>query len=166
VALLALGLSATPVLASGMLGSILLFGRRLRAGQHVQIGAHSGRISAIGLFDVRLEDADRAEVRVPHLYALLHPTRVLGLRPRVGVDIAVAPGVAPSDVQRLLLGVASRYGDDVRVELVSTDAERQLFHVVISSEQRNARSELQLAIASALADAGVALGRLDARGVA
>jgi small-conductance mechanosensitive channel len=159
IALVALGLASTPVLASGMLGAIVLFGRRLRPGQHVQIGDHAGRIAAIGLLDLRLEDAERAEVRIPHLYTLRHPTRVLGLRPRFGVDVPVAPGGVHADVQGLLLGVASRFGDDARVELVSADADRTLFRVTFASEQRNARSELQLAIVEALAGAQVPLGR-------
>ncbi|HEV8550268.1 MAG TPA: mechanosensitive ion channel domain-containing protein, partial [Polyangiaceae bacterium] len=166
VALVALGLAATPLLASGMLGVIVVFGRSLRAGQHVEIGAHAGRIASIGLLELRLEDADRAEVRIPHLYALRHPTRVLGPRPRFGVEVAVAPGERHADVQGLLLGVASRFGVEARVELVSADVERTLFRVTLGSEQRNARSELQLAIVEALATAQVPLGRLDPRGAA
>jgi hypothetical protein len=160
VALVALGLASTPVLASGMLGSIVLFGRRLRPGQHVEVGRYAGRIASIGLLDLRLEDAERAEVRIPHLYSLRHPTRVLGLRPRFGVDIAVGPGSSHTEVQGLLLGVASRFGDDARVELVSADSERTLFRVTLASEQRNARSELKLAIVEALSGAQVPLGRL------
>jgi small-conductance mechanosensitive channel len=160
VVVVALGLAATPVLASGMLGAIMLFGRRLRPGQHVEIGAYGGRISSIGLLDLRLEDAERAEVRIPHLYSLRHPTRVVGTRPRFELDIAVAPTASHADVQGLLLRVASRFADDARVELSSADAERTLFRLTFGSEQRNARSELQLAILEALAGAQVPLGRL------
>ena len=160
VALVALGLATIPLLASGVLGAIVLFGRRLRAGQHVEIGAHSGRIANIGLLELRLEDAERAEVRIPHLYALRHPTRVLGTRPRVGVDIPVAAADRHAEVQSLLLGVASRFSDDARVELLSADATRTLFRVTLASDQRNARSELQLAIVEALQHAGVPLGKL------
>jgi len=164
VALVALGLAATPLLASGILGAVVLYGRRLRAGQHVEIGAHAGRIASIGLLDLRLEDDDRAEVRIPHLYCLRHPTRVLGLRARIGVEVAVGPEAKHTDVQGILLRVASRFGDDARVELVSADAERTLFRISFASEQRNARSELQLAIFEALASAHVPLGRLGSRG--
>ena len=161
VVLVALGLAATPVLASGMLGAILLFGRRLRPGQHVEIGVYGGRISSIGLLDLRLEDAERTEVRIPHLYALRHPTRVIGTRPRFDVDVAVAPGTPHTDVQGVLLRAASRFSDDARVELTSADAARTLFRVSFASDQRNARSEVQLAIVEALAAAHLPLGRLD-----
>jgi len=166
VALVAVGLASTPLLASGMLGTIVLFGRRLRAGQHVEIGAHTGRISAIGLLELRLEDAERAEVRIPHLYTLRKPTRVLGFRPRVAVDVPVGPLEKHAEVQGLLLGVASRFGDDARVELLSADAERTLFRISLVSERQNARSELQLAVVESLAGAHVALGRFVPRGAA
>jgi small-conductance mechanosensitive channel len=164
VALVALGLASTPLMASGILGAIVIFGRRLRAGQHVEIGNHTGRISSIGLLDLRLEDSDRAEVRIPHLYSLRHPTRVLGIRPRLGVDIAVAAGEKHAEVQHLLLAVATRFGDEARVELLSADADRALFRVSLASERQNARSELQLAIVEALAGAEVPLGKLGSRG--
>jgi small-conductance mechanosensitive channel len=160
VVVVALGLAATPVLASGMLGAILLFSRGLRTGQHVEIGAYGGRIASIGLLDLRLEDAERAEVRIPHLYSLRHPTRVLGLRPRFELELAVAPVVHHADVQGLLLRVATRFTDDARVELMSADSERTLFRVTFSSDQRNARSELQLGLLEALAGAQIPLGRL------
>jgi hypothetical protein len=160
VALVALGLASTPVLASGMLGSIVLFGRRLRPGHHIEVGSYAGRISSIGLLDLRLEDDERAEIRIPHLYSLRHPTRVIGVRPRIGVEIPVGPASSQVEVQGLLLGVASRFGDDARVELLSADADRTLFRVTLASDQRNARSELQLAIVEALVGAQVPLGRL------
>ena len=160
VVVVALGLAATPVLASGMLGAILLFGRRLRPGQHVEIGAFGGRISSIGLLDLRLEDSERAEVRIPHLYSLRHPTRVIGLRPRFELEIAVSALASHADVQSVLLRTAARLADDARVEITSADADRTLFRVFFASEQRNARSELQLALLDALAAAQVPLGRL------
>jgi small-conductance mechanosensitive channel len=160
VVVVALGLAATPVLASGLLGAITLFGRRLRPGQHVEIGGYGGRISSIGLLDLRLEDAERAEVRIPHLYSLRHPTRVIGLRPRFELEIAVSALAGHADVQSVLLRTAARFADDARVEIMSADAERTLFRVIFASEQRNARSELQLALLDALAAAQVPLGRL------
>jgi len=164
VALVALGLSATPLLASGILGAIVIFGRRLRAGQHVEIGPHAGRISSIGLLELRLEDADRAEVRIPHLYVLRQPLRVLGLRARLAVEVAVAAAEKHAEVQGLLLGVATRFGDDARVELLRADVDGVLFRVSLASERQNARSELQLAIVEVLASAHVPLGRLGSRG--
>jgi small-conductance mechanosensitive channel len=77
VIVLSLGLAATPVLSNGLIGSVVLFGRRLRAGQYVEIGEHRGRIAAIGLLELTLEDEDGVETLVPHLYTLLRPTRIV-----------------------------------------------------------------------------------------
>jgi small-conductance mechanosensitive channel len=76
VVVVALGLAATPLLANGLTGTVVLFGRRLRAGQLVEIGEYRGRISAIGLLEICLEEKAGVEIRVPHIYTLFRPTRV------------------------------------------------------------------------------------------
>jgi small-conductance mechanosensitive channel len=76
VIMFALGLAATPVLANGIAGAMVLFGRRLRAGQYLAIGDHHGRIATIGLLELCLEGEDGIEIRVPHLYTLFRPMRV------------------------------------------------------------------------------------------
>jgi small-conductance mechanosensitive channel len=164
VVLVALGLASTPALASGMLGAIVLFGRRLRAGQYVQIGDYAGRITAIGLLDVRLEDRDHTEVRVPHLYALRHPTRVIGLRPKLTLEIPIAASARHAEVRDLLLAAAARFGHDARVELVSADASGSVYRLNLSSDMRDARSDLTLAVLEALSAAGVPLGVSGPRG--
>jgi small-conductance mechanosensitive channel len=163
VVLVAIGLAATPVLASAVLGAIVLYGRRLRPGQYVQIGDYAGRISAIGLLDVRLEDRDHVEVRIPHLYALRHPTRVLGLRPKLAVDVPIGAGARHGEVRDILALAAARFGQDARIELVRADAEGAIYRLSLSSDMRDARSELQLAVLEALAAAHVPLGRLGTR---
>ena len=71
VVVVALGLAATPVLANGLMGTVVLFGRRLRAGQHVEIGDYRGRIAVIGLLELCLEDEDSVEIaRAASLHAL------------------------------------------------------------------------------------------------
>lgn len=92
VVVAALGLGATPVLANGLMGSMVLFGRRLRTGQFVEIGEYSGRIAVIGLLEICLEDDDHVETRVPHLYTLLRPTRIFhGRSTVVGHPVSVRP---------------------------------------------------------------------------
>ena len=85
---------------------------------------------------------------------------MIGLRPRLSLEIAVAAGVRHAEVRELLVGAAARFGHDARIELVSADAERSLYRLTLSSDARDARSELQLAVLEALAAANVPLGRL------
>ena len=80
VVMLALGLAATPLLANGLAGTVVLFGRKLRAGQYVRIGDAHGRIAIIGLLELSLEDDDGVEIRIPHLFTLFRPMRVSNVK--------------------------------------------------------------------------------------
>jgi small-conductance mechanosensitive channel len=156
----ALGLASTPILASALLGSVLLFGRRLRVGQHVEVGSARGRIVAIDLLEVRIESADRTELRLPHLFSLRTPLRVLGLWPRLDVIVPVAPESPQAEVRELLGELAREYGRDTSVELVSIDADRLLYRVSFVSEGEHTRSNLQVAMFDAMRERGFRLARL------
>jgi small-conductance mechanosensitive channel len=155
----AIGLAATPFLANGMLGFAVVFGRRLRPGLYVEIGAYGGRIVTIGLQELRLEDADRFEVRVPHLYSLRHPLRVLGPSGRVSIEIGVAPSARQGDVRELLLRTAQAYAREARVELLSADADAVRYRVAAAADGSAARSDLHFAVLEALRAAEIPLGR-------
>ena len=58
------------------------------------------------LLDVRLAGDDGAEIRVPHLFGLLHATRVLGDMRWLEVDLALAPGVAHATAHDVMLEAA------------------------------------------------------------
>jgi small-conductance mechanosensitive channel len=161
----ALGLASTPFLANGLLGTAVVYGRHLRAGQYVEIGAFAGRVVSIGLLELRLEDHDRCEVRIPHLYTLKHPTRVLGTSARLSLDVAVSPSARHAEVRELLLRAAVPFGQEARVELLSVDADAARYRIALMADGAGARSDLQLAVFDALAQASIPLGRLGARGV-
>src|SRR5262249_32248702 len=87
VVLVVVGLSGTPLLASVIVGITVISLRRVRAGDFAEIGGRSGRVLEVGLLDVRLEENDGAQVRVPHLLSLIRPTRVFGRTRRVAVRL-------------------------------------------------------------------------------
>lgn len=74
--LLALGLASTPLLASLLAGVGLAFSRALRVGDRVEYGGRVGTVREIGVLSLILEDGDGDTLRVPHLRALWHPTRI------------------------------------------------------------------------------------------
>lgn len=77
-ALLLLGcvaLSVLPMLCSLFAGLAMAFSRTLRSGDRVEYGGQTGRVLAIGLLWLSLEDDAGAQVRVPHVRALWLPTR-------------------------------------------------------------------------------------------
>jgi small-conductance mechanosensitive channel len=159
IALIALGLSATPLLASVAVGIAVVFGRRLTVGEYAEVGGRSGVVRDLSLLEVSLEDAQGCEVRVPHLASLLHPTRLLGKRRPVEIDLVVASGASPAKVTSVLEREAARLGDRFSVALDWVDADGAGYTVVVFSADPGARTLLLTAITAALAAEGVGLGK-------
>jgi len=159
ISLVALGLASTPVLASGTVGAIWLYGRRLRVGEYVELGAYRGRVSELNLLELRLIVTDRTELRVPHLLTLLRPLRLLGARPRLTLDVYVHAGSSVTEVRSLFASVAGKVGSEPSVEIVSADADAIRFRIAATCESLEARTAFHIAALDALSDAGITLGR-------
>ena len=112
---------------------------------------------------LRLRDRDGCEVRVPHLLTLVHPTRVLGVRPRVAVEVAVAPDSAPAHVRQVLIDAVAALGEAAAVELTGIDADAACYRVVVSIVPELGAGQVRIAMVEALHDAGIGLGRNTAR---
>ena len=160
VILVALGLASTPLLASGVVGVSVLFGRRLRLGEFAEMGGMIARISAINLLEVRLLDAHRVETRVPHLLSLVRPLRVLGMHPRLSIDVAVAASAAQERVREILVEAGKKCGKDARLDLVSFDVDGAVYRLSALCDSLDARQSMAETALSELALAGIALGRL------
>jgi hypothetical protein len=76
VLLLGIALAAAPLCCAVLMGLALSFSRSVRLGDRVDYGGQAGVVAEIGLIWLVLEDAEGVSVRVPHLRALWHPTRV------------------------------------------------------------------------------------------
>jgi hypothetical protein len=155
--LVALGFASAPVLASIVAGIPAIYGRRVRIGDHMEIGNRVGRVVAVTLLEVRLEDDLGCQIRVPHLTSLFSPTRVLGHSPLVAIDVVADPLAAQGHVRSILLAEARRFGNSVKVELVRLDADGA--HYRVSAPASRADDDLATALAAALAREEVALGR-------
>jgi small-conductance mechanosensitive channel len=159
IALIALGLSITPLLASAAVGTAVLFGRRLRVGEFVELGGCKGVVRSLSLLEVSIEDSLGCEVRVPHLASLLHPTRILGKLPSVTVTLVVSATATQSRVMSILAKEAARVSERSSVDLVSIDADGAHYTLVVFSTDRGVRSALLSSISETLASEGVPLGR-------
>jgi hypothetical protein len=159
ISLVALGLAATPVLASGTIGVIWLYGRRLRVGEYVELGAYRGRVAELNLLELRLIVTDRTELRVPHLLTLVRPMRLLGARPRLTLDMYVHASSSVTEVRSLLAAVAGKVGVEPSVEIVSADADAIRFRIAATCESLEARTAFHIAALDALSGAGITLGR-------
>lgn len=129
--LVAFGLAATPVLACGIVGGIVVFGRRLRVGDFVELGGRTGRVRHVTLLEVTLEDESGCEVRVPHFVSLWSATRVMGPSPVISVELVVDPKASQVRVREVLAEAASKVGTSVRVDLVAIDADGALHRITV-----------------------------------
>jgi small-conductance mechanosensitive channel len=157
VALGAVALASTPLLASAAVGAVMIFGRRVRKGELVELGGRAGRVTEIRLLDVRLEDAGACDVSVPHFLGLFHPTRIHRHPPLTSVDVVVDPAAPQADVEGALLAAARSISSRGRVELVYLDAGGA--HWRVHSATHKGETTLGRAVQDALANLGVELGR-------
>jgi small-conductance mechanosensitive channel len=159
VAMISLGLASTPILASAAVGVAVVYGRHVRVGDVAMVGGRSGRVREVTLLDIRLEDEDGCDVRVPHLLSLIHPTRVIGQSALVTVEISVAPGADIAHAREILLVAASGIGTRTRTALIGLDDRGAHLRATLESNAKDARSRWLAAIAEGLAAASIPLGR-------
>lgn len=157
VALLALALAATPLLASTAVGIVFVFGRRFKKGELVEFGGRTGRIVSVGLFEVHLEDAAATEISVPHLLGLVHPTRIHRHPPLGSIEIVVDPSAKQGDVEKALLDAARELSTRAKVDLLYID--HQGAHWRVTSATSRGDNTLVRVVQDALAKLGVGLGR-------
>jgi small-conductance mechanosensitive channel len=159
IILVALGLASVPLLASGLVGVTVLFGRRLRLGEFAEVNGTVARISAINLLEVRLIDGHRSELRLPHLLCLFRPLRVLGMRPRLSIDVPVAASAAQERVREVLNEAAKKCGHDPKLDLLSFDADAAHYRLSALCDSLDGRRMLAETALGDLLAAGIALGR-------
>jgi Mechanosensitive ion channel len=159
VALVALGLACTPVLACAAAGVPAVFLRRLKLGDFVEAGGRAGVVREVTLLELVLEDDVGCEVRVPQLLGLWHPTRILGSAAMVTLHVAIDPRERPAKVEEALSGAALATCARARVDLVSLDSDGARWRVSGVPKHGEGASSLAEAVAQAIADRGIGLGR-------
>jgi hypothetical protein len=159
VALVALGLACTPVLACAAAGVPAVFLRRLKPGDFVEAGGRAGVVRDVTLLELVLEDEVGCEVRVPQLLGLWYPTRVLGSAAMATIHVAVDPHERPADVEAALSGAAMATCERARVELVSLDSDGARWRVCGVPKRGEGAASLADAVVRAIAERGIGLGR-------
>jgi small-conductance mechanosensitive channel len=159
VALAALGIASTPVLACAAAGVPAVFARRLRLGDFVEAGGRAGVIRDVTLLEIVLEDPFGCEVRVPQLLGLWHPTRILGGGPLASIDVVVDPREPSGRVEEALVGAVVATCERARVELLSLDADGARWRVSGIPKHAKGAASLADAVTGAITEQGIALGR-------
>ena len=157
VILFSVAIAATPLLASGVVGVMVVFGRRMKRGDEVEVGGRKGKVLDVTLLDVRIEDESLAEVTVPHLLGLIHPTRVHRHAKLATLEVVVDPKVPQDEVEKVLFEAARAQSSRGRVELVYLDEVGAHWRVT-SAAIRHDRT-LAKVVQDALGKLGVGLGR-------
>lgn len=155
ILLVALGLAATPLFASALLGAVTLFGRRLVVGEYIQVRGSLGRIAAITLLELRLETSDRTEQRIPHLLLFGSALERLGLSPRLAVEVLVTGDAAPLRALDALARAGELVGKDAGAELLAVEAAGSRYRVTATCANVSGRSALLVACLESLTDAGL-----------
>ena len=162
-ALGAVGLASIPILAAGAVGVIYVFGRRLRTGDVIELGPHTGRVREVTLLETRLEDGQGCEIRVPHLSSLVLSARVVGRVPVAELHVSVEATQPQGRVREVLLAAARERDPRAQVRLVRLDRHGALYRVAALAVPDG--PDLAVAVAEALAREGIALGALAAGAV-
>ena len=131
--LVAFGLAATPLLASGIIGSLVVFRRRIRPGDFVELAGRSGLVREVTLLELSMEDDAGCAVRVPHLLSLVHPTRVMGRQAVIKVELVIDPRASQTRVRDVLIEAAAKAGITPRIELVALDVDGALYRVTLGA---------------------------------
>jgi len=163
ILLIAIGLAATPLFASAVLGACLLFGRRLAVGEYVEVRGRLGRISSINLLELRLDTADQTEHRVPHLLLFASPLERLGNAPRFSVEVLVPAHAPPARVLDVLTRAGELTGRNAAAELIGVEPAGARYRVTATCSSLHGRSPLFVSVLEALADAGLGVGGSPAR---
>ncbi|HVY49398.1 MAG TPA: mechanosensitive ion channel domain-containing protein, partial [Minicystis sp.] len=159
ISLVALGLAATPILASAASGIAVVFGRRISVGDVAVVAGKTGRVRATTMLEVILEDEDGCEIHVPHLLSLIHPMQVLGRSPPVVAELVVSPRGGLAKALDLIVEAAGRVGARPRVDVVSLDADGARVRVAVLTNTTDAKNKLLCTLSEALEQNGIPLGR-------
>lgn len=142
VLLAAFGLASVPVVSATLVGAVMLYSRRLKIGDWVELGERMGRVTRVGLLEATLRDHSGVEVKVPHLSRLWNPTRLHGPAPRVTVSLVVERALATPALATRLERVLGNIGTSVTVRLVDVGATHVTLELMLSSAAADARSAM------------------------
>ena len=161
VALFAIALASTPLLASAVVGVLVVFGRRLKKGEIVDMAGRHGRITDITLFDVRLQDDELSEISIPHLLGLVNVTRVHRHAALTTLDVVVDASAPQEAVERVLFEAARAMSSRGKVDLLHLDAHGAHWRVTSAAVRHDV--SLATKVQRALASIEVGLGSVSER---
>jgi hypothetical protein len=154
----AIVLALAPMLANVALGTFALYAGRLKPDTFVEVGPHSGRLTAITLSELQILDRAGATVHVPHFTTLFRELRILGDSLPSRYEIVVDARAPQGPIRKALVDALRRQGRAAHVELTEIEGERACYRAVGTAAP--GEEDLASAIADALTRAGVTFTRI------
>ena len=154
----AMVLALIPILANCAMGTFTLFTGRLQPGVFIELGPHSGRLSAVTLTELQIVDRSGAEVYVPHLSMLFQSLRLLGDSLPSHYEIVVDARAPQGPIRKALVDALRRQGRAAHVELTEIEGDKAVYRVVGTAAP--GEEDLASAIADALTRVNVVFARI------
>ncbi len=145
-------LGALPLCASALVGISLLFGRRVKAGDWIELGERAGRVTELGLFDLQILGDGQTVARVPYLLLLTRTLQVSPGGPRVRVVMTLdAPTDLAKTLDRVLQAIA-QVGAEPRIEVDEVTSRSLRLSIAVTSDAAQASAQLCQAALDAAKD--------------
>ncbi len=154
LAIAAIALALVPLVTTVFLGMRVLYASRLAVGQWVSIGAVTGRILELTLFDTRIWLPGGETARVPHLVLLWQTLRTsTGTTQRIRLSIATLENL--TEVIDELTSASARFGSDASVNVESVAPNRADLLVQVTMPESMSRTALLIDLLRLLSDRNV-----------
>lgn len=115
---LAVIVASVPLLASYVVGVLLLWRASIKPGDWVQVGKVSGEVTGVGFSELHLVPESGGTIAVPMLYLLLHPLQRLKQSPAVSFELTVARDRPVKELLAALKAAVVVAESDAQVEMV------------------------------------------------
>lgn len=156
LAVAAVGLATVPIITTVLIGMRVLYTGRLAVGQWVSIGAITGRVLELTLFETRVWSSGGFTARVPHLSLLWQPVRTIPGNAHQ-LTLVIKPTHDLAGVVGAMSTLVNQAGSDAQVTVQSVSADRVSILVQVVTPETKDKNSLLFELLHLLAERGVAL---------
>ena len=143
-------LAAVPLVASYLVGTVMLWQQQIQPGDWVQCGEVSGEVISLSLGEISLVPSGGGRVSVPMIFLLLHPVRRLHSPPAVSFEITVARDRPGKELLAAMREAVKSQEEEADVECIDLCKEWLRIRVHAPSTRTGVREQLLLAVSDAV----------------
>jgi small-conductance mechanosensitive channel len=145
----AVALGSVPVLASAVIGGVLLWRNRITVGDWVRVGRHAGEVTAVHLLDVTLVPTHGGTIVVPMIALAFLPVERASAPPVVHARVVVVRHRPMEELERALTQVVKSVDPSATVEVERVFANALEFSLRVPATRQERRGELLRALVQA-----------------